>query len=425
MGSHRRTRSTSRLLTFFIAPLVGLSCVTLGTECPSNPNGGMTPGTGLPRTAAWTQRTIDDSAGVRPGAIVVADFDGDALRDFAVAYAGSENAPPRYVIFFQTAPGAFTAVPLLSAAQTTPIGASLAAGDLNGDARMDLIAATEQGILYLPAPADPRDGAAWQGFILSGSNDMAIGPWRDVKVGDIDGVNGQDIVAAGGTIGQVSWFRSPSNTVSDGAGWTRMDVDATTRGGAASIVLSDLNGDGRLDIVSSASGEQTERIAWYANPVNPMTDVWPRFPIGNLTSAGRIVMGDLNADGRSDLVALNPIGRQIGWYMRPLDATQAWSGFQLTQYTAATPTDLAILDVDGNGQLDLLVSTRQPGSARWFTPVGVQTDVWTENNIVDPGSDVSRFATDDLDGDGRGDLIGLLQSTGATGDGVVTFENPE
>ncbi|MCA9255902.1 MAG: VCBS repeat-containing protein, partial [Phycisphaerales bacterium] len=189
--------------------------------------------------------------------------------------------------------------------------------------------------------------------------------------------------------------------------------------------LLDLTGDSRLDIVSTAPGESTDRVAWYGNPTNPSTDAWPKVAIGNLPAAGRLAIGDLNVDGREDVIAINRPGRQIGWYVRPADPTQAWSGFQITQYNAATPVDLAVADIDGNSQPDLVIATQQPGSLRWFTPVSVQTSVWTENMLRDLNEDVTAIATADFDADGRPDVTGLLLGATAAGDSVSWFENPE
>lgn len=418
-----RPRIRTRHLQFAFSVVV----VTLasGMTCPTNGTGG-TGGTGFPKTATWTQRTIDDSAGLSPNAVAIADFDGDGTTDIAVAYAGFDTTPARYVIFFRSAENAFTAVPLLGTSDTIPIAAALRAADMNGDSRPDLVAATDQGILYLVSPADPRSGGAWQGFILNGSGaELDIGPWRDLAIGDIDGVAGPDVVAAGGTVGRLVWFRSPAADTTSGNGWTRIDIDATTRTDARSVLLLDLTGDSRLDIISSAPGEENDRIAWYGNPADPSNSAWPKVAIGNLPAAGRLAIGDLNVDGRQDVIALNRPGRQIGWYVRPADPTQAWSGFQITQYNTATPIDFRVADVDGNSQPDLIVATQQPGSLRWFTPVGVQTNVWTENNLRDLNEDVTAITAADFDADGRPDVTALLLGADVTGDNISWFENPE
>ncbi|MCB9852313.1 MAG: VCBS repeat-containing protein [Phycisphaerales bacterium] len=416
-------RSRPRRHRLKVAFAIAFATMAAGTTCPTTPG---TPGSGFPKSTAWTQKPINNNAGVTPNALTIADFDGDGTSDVAVAYAGADPTPASYVIFFRAADNTFTTVSLLGTVADVPIGAAIKAADMNNDTRPDLIVATDQGILYILSPADPRVGADWQGFIISGSGmDSGIGPWRDVAIGDIDGAAGPDIVAAGGTVGRLCWFRSPAADTNSGSGWARIDIDTTTRTDARSVALIDLTNDSRLDIVSTAPGETENRVAWYGNPANPSTDAWPKVPIGNLPAAGKLAIGDLNVDGRADVVAVNRPGRQIGWYIRPADPTQAWSGFQVTQYNAATPIDLAVADIDGNSQPDLVVATQQPGSLRWFTPVGVQTNVWTENQLRDLNEDVAAIATGDFDADSRPDVTALLIGATAADDSVAWFENPE
>lgn len=406
-----------------LALILSASSLILGTTCPSGTGTG---GTGFPKSTAWTQQVIDDSAGVTPAAVTIADFDADGVDDVAVAYAGVDTTPARFVIFYRSSDNMFTAVPLLGTSESIPVTTEIVAADMNGDSRLDLVAATDEGILYLVSPADPRTGGDWTGFILANSGtDTSIGTWRSVAVGDIDGANGPDIVAAGGMVGRVSWFRSPAADVSGGDGWTRVDIDTTTRTDARSVALLDLSGDDRLDVVSTAPGENSDRLAWYQNPADPANDTWTKFAIGNLAAAGKLAIGDLDVDGLEDVIAINRPGRQVGWYKRPADATQAWMGFQIAQYDSASPVDMLVTDVDGNSQPDLVVATEQPGSLRWFTPVSVQTDIWTENNLVDLNETVTGIAAADFDADGRPDVTALLLAADASGDNISWFENPE
>lgn len=410
-----KRRSTFFALLLTMIPLAG-------TTCP----GGSTPGNGFPRTTAWNQVAVNGNAGIRPAAILSADFDGDTLFDLAVGYQGLDSAPARVVIFFQEDDGTFTPITLLEGNSVNGV-AKLAFGDLDGDSRRDLVAACDQRIIYFHAPASPRVAADWDGFEVAESTGSGIGQWNDVAIGSIDGLNGPDIVACGQDAGRVSWFRSPAANIATGTGWTRIDIDATTRTGAASIAILDMDGDGQTDVVSTAPGEDSARIAWYLSPANPQTDPWTKRPIGNLPAATRLAIGDLNADSRPDVIVTNPTGRQVAWYQRPADLTTAWNGWLLTQYSTATPADIAVADLDGNSQPDVVVSTRNPGSLRWFTPVGVQTNQWVENNVRDLAQNVNggRILLEDFDGDSRRDVFGLLLGTNTSNDGVARWENPE
>ena len=67
-----------------------------------------------------------------------------------------------------------------------------------------------------------------------------------------------------------------------------------------------VDADGDLDVISTAPGESggsNPRVAWYQRPTDPVADTWTKVRIGDLTSATRVVLADLNADGRSDVVS--------------------------------------------------------------------------------------------------------------------------
>jgi hypothetical protein len=402
------------LLGIMPIPLAGTSCDFLGDS------------TGFPKTANWTQRTVNDNASVRPTVVAAFDFDNDGHPDVAAGYAGDGAHTPAVFIHFQTDVDNFTAVQVASSADLSGITA-LAVGDLDGDGHRDLVAACNGRLIYLHSGADPRQGGDWTTNIIAESDDAAFGQWNDVVIGSIDGANGPDLVACNANPGRVCWFVSPSSSITNGAGWTRVDVDVTTRSNAAGVVLDDFDADGRLDIISTAPGETGARIAWYSNPDDPAADTWTKSTVGNLPACTRVITTDLNADGRTDVVAINPTGRQIGWYQRPSDATTTWSGFLITQYTTNQPSDVKAADVDGNNQIDLIAGTLSNGSLRWFTPTPNQNQTvqWVENNLDDLNFTVGRIAIADFDGDGRPDVVAPLQGSAAAQDEIAWFENPE
>lgn len=402
----------------WLRPVVVMALAGIGVNgCVGLPGG--------PGSSAWTSRSVNTDANVRPAVMVIADVDADGKRDIVAGYAGTDTTNPAIVIFFQTDVDNFVSVQALESSDLEGV-AALAVNDLDGDGHADIVAACKGLIIYLHGPADPRQAADWDSSDIVLSFGTGINQWNDIAIGDIDGINGPDIVACNANVGRLSWFKSPAANIVDGTGWTRIDIDATTRTNAASVALLDVDGDDRLDIISTAPGETSARVAWYKNPTDPVAGAWTKTTIGNLPAATRIALGDLDVDGRIDLVVTNPPGRQVGWYKQPADTSTTWSGFLLGQFSTAAPFDIKVVDVDGNSQPDVIVATQTPGSFRWFSPNGVQTNVWKENNARDisesPGP--FRFDVGDIDGDGRPDVAAPIQGATTDADGIVWLENP-
>ncbi len=401
-----------------IAAVAGMAAtLNCGTLTPAD----------FPKTVEWLQRTVNNAVNIRPAAVEVADFDGDGLLDIVAGYPGTDTVTAAVYIFFQVDVDNFTAIELATSADLTGL-AALAVADLDRDTHSDVVAACDGEIVYLHSPVDSRQAADWTLSIIDQSSGENINQWNDVAIGDIDSGNGSDIVACNANTGRLCWFQSPADA-SSGTGWLRIDIDTTTRSNASAVALGQIDGDGRLDIYSTAPGETAARVAWYANPADPVSTAWKKRTIGNFTSAARIALGDLNADGYTDIVVTNPPGRQIGWYVQPADPTTntsgTWAGYLITRYTTNQPSDVKVADIDGNNQLDIVVATQQSGSLRWFTPIGVQTLQWGENNLRDLDEDIGRIAVGDIDADGRPDVVAPLLAATTAQDSVSWLDNPE
>lgn len=417
-----------------IGPAVAGCGLDLGSLFPGG--GGQSQ---FPRRQAWQSFVVAQSnnTNVRPTATAAADFNVDGRIDAVVAYEGDMIRAPSVILFLQVFQNNNITWNPITIGQGNNLGGipGVAVGDINGDGRLDVVAAANGRVLYFRSPADVTQANQWQTFTINGSEGGGLGQWTDVAIAQIDALNGADIVASNRTPGRVSFFSAPLPPANDGFGWTRVDIDAAARAGAAAVLVQDINGDGRLDVFSTAPDEAAARVVWHQNPGGNSTANWPRFTIGNIRGATRVASGDLNRDGRPDLVVMNPLalsapgandGIQIGWYRRPSDPTQAWNGFVLAQYSANAPTDVAIADVDANGNLDVIAGTRSAGTLRWFTRRNDITQTWIENNLVDiSGAEPARFAVADIDIDARPDVIVPLRAGTATNDSVQWYLNPE
>jgi len=159
---------------------------------------------------------------------------------------------------------------------------------------------------------------------------------NDVQVGDIDGDGLPDIWTSGRGAGpeayQQAWYKNPS--------WTRYPVSP---GDYKYGTLGDVDNDGDLDIVVGQS--------WFENSGNLDRKDWPDYPLGYDFEPDLVLVGDLNADQRLDIVVNNK--RELYWLPGPTDPRKSWHSY-LIYGESSNRTGGTLADIDGDGDLDIL-----------------------------------------------------------------------
>lgn len=389
---------------------------------------------GCPSSSAvnWSSDRLDSNPSTVPVALVVEDMNGDGFKDVVSVWRGSTSAgalPGAVAIHFQNDGGTWeTTIVQASTKYANVNGVSVA--DVNLDGRPDILVAAHDRIVYLRAGAAPRAAAEWTSFDIAASIGTDFDAWFDVAAAQIDGANGLDIVATLNEVPRLVWFSSPASPDS-ADGWTIHSIDSTTRQDADSLELIDLNGDSRLDVVCSAPGNAAGEISWYEQPLLPAASTWTKHVLSSFDGATRFSLGDLNGDGLVDLAAISPQAGRVAWFPQPTTVTAAWNGWVLADYTRLDtderePVDVMIADMNGDGQLDVVVANDAPASLFWYTPGADNRLRWTENRIA-AISDLAfgLFDVDDTDGDGLPEMIVPVDHLSDDGqDRIARFINP-
>lgn len=345
------------------------------------------------------------SANANPVAMISSDLNGDGRPDL-VALDNSDS------IYVTPGVAPALAVPYLTrarqgfAAGSGPRG--LAAADVNGDGRPDLVTANvssnDLSVLMSATPA----GAGDAGFDAPQSLAVGNGP-QSVAFSDLNGDGRPDLVAGNFSGGSVSVLL---NTTTPGARAPSFAPQHPLAAGVSprSVVPTDVNGDGRPDLVVANVNANTATVL--INQTAPGATV-PFFAAGQnfATGAGpfAVAAGDLNGDGRPDLIVANRDAATVSVLLNTtLPGGSPSFAPQQAFATQTGPNAAAVADVNGDGRPDLVVANITTSTVSVLlntTALGASTPSLAPQQVFPTGSNPISVAAGDLDGDGRPDLI--------------------
>jgi FG-GAP-like repeat len=187
------------------------------------------------------------------------------------------------------------------------------------------------------------------------------------------------------------------------------------------FVVGDVDEDGHLDVVGAVHGG-------YGVALGDGDGGFAVTQVQTFPSPGWIVeLGDADGDDDLDLVYIagSPSGDPPRIEVRTGDGAGHFSTTRRILPAGADPNDLALGDLDGDDDLDVVAAT-SAGANVWLN---TGSDAFAPPYAVDTGTNASDIVVDDVDGDGALDLVtGGFSSAAAVsinlGDGYGGFSAP-
>jgi uncharacterized protein (TIGR03437 family) len=288
------------------------------------------------------------SAGNTPGALALADLKGNGVLDAIVGTASGLG------VLLGTGGGAFGTAQFYTAGDTF---GSVAIADFNGDGKPD-VAAVDATAGIVSVFLGNGDGTLQTGKTISLSSSFIP---LSVAAGDVNKDGNADLIVALGASGQGQpgaiaillgngngTFQTPQMTALPGP------IIQQTIGAAAiaGLAVGDLNGDGIPDVVAAINGATSNQVAVLLGIGNGSFKTAVLSNTG--TSPPEILIGDINGDGKPDLLLADCCGLSEASFLAGNGDGTFQADFRFS--SGPNPAALATADFNGDGLLDVAVA---------------------------------------------------------------------
>lgn len=330
--------------------------------------------------APWPQVTVGKVGS--PEDAVFADLDGDGAIDVISSSEGETKslsvhwAPKQKTDYLSESSWETKAIPSALNKQQWMFALPL---QLDGQHGLDLVAGGKNRkaqIGWFEAPENPRDLSAWQWHPLYDAS------WiMSLAAADLDGDGDLDLVASDrrGPNRGCLWLENPGLEGAMAEKWTTHRIGNVEDYGDREVMfleLVDLDNDGLLDILVATRG--LELI--YFNQISAKLNQWEKFTINlpeNTGEAQSVRVTDINLDGKLDIIfsSTNALNKSaVMWLSDAVGAINSHVvAYDISGLEGEKFDLVQLIDLDGDGDLDVVTSEET-------TNLGV---VWYENPTID------------------------------------------
>ncbi|MDO7873164.1 FG-GAP-like repeat-containing protein [Hymenobacter sp. ASUV-10] len=320
----------------------------------------------------------------------------------ATVLSGTSVAASKQVYQFTAAAtggsGTFVAPATEPNLATASATASVVAADVNGDGRLDILAANVGGgANSVTVRLNNGDGTYATSTVSIGIAALVM------TVADVNGDGALDLLVANGASTGLVAVR-----LNDGSGSFSGTTNVPVGNTPQSVAAADLDGDGDLDLLagnyagSSVSVRFNDGTGGFSGQAVPANNV----AVGGLPQS--VVAADMNGDGALDILTANRGAATVS--VRLNDGNGSFPTI-IAVPVGNLPYAVVAVDVDGNGTRDIATSNFGGGSNPGFVSVRFNDGSGTFTGDADPANTITvgvqpySLTAGDIDGDGDFDLL--------------------
>ena len=341
---------------------------------------------------------IDSTTDLHPNGTAIADFDGDGKPDIATPNNYSMIGQPASVSILRNT----STVSNISFAlhQDIPTGVTtfaIAAGDLNGDGKPDMISSST----FDSRISVFRNTSVIGTISFAPKIEYATGddPFS-ISIADLDLDGKPDIIVSNYLSNSISVFK---NTSSGGNISFAAKVDFMTNLAPHFAAAGDIDGDGKPDI--AVVNEFSNNVSVFRNTSSAGTISFAGkvdFTTGN--NPYGVAIGDLDVDGKADLAVANNGSNSYSVFRNTGSAGIISFATKIDYAAGASPYSISIGEINGDAKPEIVVPSFNASVSQNNSAAGTISFASGVYLFMSPAMYI--IGIGDLDGDGKNDLAG-------------------